>query len=553
MARERGDGRRCCSRAASGWRRSTRSTRLVRRLVPRRPDDSRVANVEELDAGSAGRRPAAVRTYFEALNGEDWGAPAVWADDAELRQSARPDGRRRSWSTTAVRSSRGRRRTADAISSPTTRSSRDQFTGRRTTAESLRRGRHLRSRGRRDEALDLVRPRLVGSSCDARLLYPLRVAADKYPERTIFVCRDERWTLSRLRPRDRPARGGVRGARADRAAGRAAAAERAADGDDDARPGSGRRGERAREPPAARGRARIRRRRRRRRRRSSPTTAFAADAAELRARCSAVEQLFTVDDVDGSCSRPEGAPATEVDRRCSPAMMVYTSGTTGFPKGVVRTHDANLWATVNAALGQPRSTADTEVFVLPLFGIAFIFQVMPMILAGRDVVLDGAFDAARTWELLERHRATRVFLAPTMLDSMLALEGHESRDVSSLRDAQHRLRVPGGGAHGERRSDSATSSTTCTGSARRSSAARGGRVRRRSDERRARPGDDARPARRRRTAMPVEPGVVGEIAMEGPSLMTGYHNARGRRRTRSPTAGSTPATSATSTSPGAST
>ena len=116
----------------------------------------------------------------------------------------------------------------------------------------------------------------------------------------------------------------------------------------------------------------------------------------------------------------------------SPAMMVYTSGTTGFPKGVVRTHDANLWATVNAALGQPRSSADTEVFVLPLFGIAFIFQVMPMILQGGTVVLDGAFDAARTWELLERHRATRVFLAPTMLDTMLALEGHESRDVSSL-------------------------------------------------------------------------------------------------------------------------
>src|SRR5581483_8587437 len=105
----------------------------------------------------------------------------------------------------------------------------------------------------------------------------------------------------------------------------------------------------------------------------------------------------------------------------------------GFPKGVVRTHDANLWAIVNSQVGQPRFATDVEIFVLPLFGIAFIFQVMPMILAGGTVVLDGAFDAGRTWELLERHRASRIFLAPTMISSMLAVEGNEQRDVSSLK------------------------------------------------------------------------------------------------------------------------
>ncbi|MPY86092.1 MAG: AMP-binding protein, partial [Actinophytocola sp.] len=42
----------------------------------------------------------------------------------------------------------------------------------------------------------------------------------------------------------------------------------------------------------------------------------------------------------------------------SPATITYTAGTTGFPKGVVRTHGANLWNVANSALGSPRSTDD---------------------------------------------------------------------------------------------------------------------------------------------------------------------------------------------------
>lgn len=128
----------------------------------------------------------------------------------------------------------------------------------------------------------------------------------------------------------------------------------------------------------------------------------------------------------------EGVPATVVAAD-SLASIVYTSGTSGFPKGVMRTHDANLWAVVNSVIGQNRTRDDVEVFVLRLFGIAFLFQVMPMILAGGTVVLDGQFNPGRTWELLEKYRATRIFLAPTMIDSLLSVPDHEDRDVSALR------------------------------------------------------------------------------------------------------------------------
>jgi acyl-CoA synthetase (AMP-forming)/AMP-acid ligase II len=244
--------------------------------------------------------------------------------------------------------------------------------------------------------------------------------------------------------------------------------------------------------------------------------AFAEQAAQLQ-----VDQRLATADLERLITM-EGAPATKVDST-APAMMVYTSGTTGFPKGVVRTHDANLWATVNAALGQPRSAADTELFVLPLFGIAFIFQVMPMILQGGTVVLDGAFDAGRTWELLERHRATRVFLAPTMLDSMLAIDGHESRDVSTLHtlNTAYEFPEPVRRRTQERFGDivhymyGLSEAQLCCSQ---------------EDEFAA----DATNAGHAQGMMrvhvvgpdrrSVDSGVVGEIAMEGPSVMIGYHN-----------------------------
>ncbi len=257
--------------------------------------------------------------------------------------------------------------------------------------------------------------------------------------------------------------------------------------------------------------------------------AFAANARELAERSPAVRQLFTVNcGTEDAGERLEdllaaGGPPPTVDvDPMSIAMIVYTSGTSGFPKGVARTHDANLWTTVNMVLGQARFPHDVEVFVLPLFGIAFIFQVMPMILSGGAIVLDGAFDPARTWELLEEHRATRVFLAPTMLDSMLAIEGHESRDVSSLRilntayEFPERVRT----RTAERFGDlvaymyGLTEAQLCIST---------------PSEFAQDPTNAGHPMGMMRIRVvdeqhqPVESGVVGEITMEGPSLMSGYH------------------------------
>jgi len=258
--------------------------------------------------------------------------------------------------------------------------------------------------------------------------------------------------------------------------------------------------------------------------------AFSATVAELLAKHDGVDRLVTVnaprceppgERLEDLLEGPDHRPGTVVDP-ASVASIIYTSGTSGFPKGVERSHEANIWAAVNAALAQHRSPSDTEVFVLPLFGIAFMFQVMPMILSGGTTVLDGAFDAERIWELIESHRATRIFLAPTMLDSMLSVAGQEQRDVSSLRILNTAYEFPERVRKGALERFGAivaymyglTEAQLCVST---------------PEEFAEDPSNAGHPMGVMRVGVfgadrnPVPVGTVGEIAFEGPSIMAGYH------------------------------
>jgi long-chain acyl-CoA synthetase len=124
----------------------------------------------------------------------------------------------------------------------------------------------------------------------------------------------------------------------------------------------------------------------------------------------------------------------------SVALLIYTSGTTARPKGVMLTHAnvfemARIWVDWLAA-----SARDRCLLILPLFHVnGIMVSVVGPLLAGGSVVIGPRFEAATFWDVVARERPTYFSAVPTILTSLMA------RDIGS-RDAASSLRFVGCGA-----------------------------------------------------------------------------------------------------------
>ncbi len=116
------------------------------------------------------------------------------------------------------------------------------------------------------------------------------------------------------------------------------------------------------------------------------------------------------------------------------AVIMYTSGTTGRPKGAMLTHGNFLWNDVNALLGYDTLSDDRTLVVAPLFHIGGL-NVTPLtaFLKGATVVLERSFDPGRVLELIPRHRITTMFGVPAMFLFVSQHPGFAAADLSSVR------------------------------------------------------------------------------------------------------------------------
>lgn len=115
-----------------------------------------------------------------------------------------------------------------------------------------------------------------------------------------------------------------------------------------------------------------------------------------------------------------------------PAWLLYTSGTTGRPKGALLTHRSLLTACAATAIARPIRGDDVYLYPFPLCHIAG-YNLPLFHLHARPVVLMRRFDVAAWMEQVARHRATNTSLAPTMISMVLDDPGLASADLSSLR------------------------------------------------------------------------------------------------------------------------
>jgi fatty-acyl-CoA synthase len=116
------------------------------------------------------------------------------------------------------------------------------------------------------------------------------------------------------------------------------------------------------------------------------------------------------------------------------AWIMYTSGTTGRPKGAMITHDNVLWNNINASLAYDGLTDDRTLAVAPLFHIGGL-NVTPMgsLWKGATVIVEQMFEPGLVLELIERHRITTMFGVPAMFLFMAQHPDFASRDLSSVR------------------------------------------------------------------------------------------------------------------------
>jgi fatty-acyl-CoA synthase len=174
---------------------------------------------------------------------------------------------------------------------------------------------------------------------------------------------------------------------------------------------------------------------------------LAATAGAVRERVSAIETCLVVGDDAEPAGRgaelyepavagaSDVAPIIDVPEH-DPAFVMYTSGTTGRPKGAVLSHFNLLINTYNVMASIGVREAD-EVFLsgLPLFHIGGLNLISPQILLGGTSVIlkTGEFDATETVELLEREEVTGCYFVPTQFQQICQVPGVRDREFKLRR------------------------------------------------------------------------------------------------------------------------
>ncbi|HEV2778877.1 MAG TPA: long-chain fatty acid--CoA ligase [Actinophytocola sp.] len=141
--------------------------------------------------------------------------------------------------------------------------------------------------------------------------------------------------------------------------------------------------------------------------------------------------------LDFDAANPTGGPVDPLDEPVGVdevAIIMYTSGTTGHPKGVALSHANIVWNSLNVLIDVDLAGDEVTLVNAPMFHVAALNQtVLPTFLKGGTLVLESAFDPARALTLIARHRVTYLFGVPAMFQAIAASPGWPDADLSSVR------------------------------------------------------------------------------------------------------------------------
>lgn len=167
---------------------------------------------------------------------------------------------------------------------------------------------------------------------------------------------------------------------------------------------------------------------------------YLAVAESIRGTLPHLRRLICVDGPAGERQYEDllkGKPDGDIDpqvREGDVACLMYTSGTTGVPKGAMLTHRNLLEASVNIVFSfHYIERGDITLVFAPLYHVAASSIMRAYAYMGATSVFMRSFDPAAVLETIQRERVTAFWAAPTMINMLLQVSNLRDYDLSSLR------------------------------------------------------------------------------------------------------------------------
>jgi acyl-CoA synthetase (AMP-forming)/AMP-acid ligase II len=164
---------------------------------------------------------------------------------------------------------------------------------------------------------------------------------------------------------------------------------------------------------------------------------FAGAVEKLRDQLPTVERVIRIGGADDEYEA--WLAAHEPDARAHPAapgncfVQLYTSGTTGFPKGAMLTHRGMLAHARNVSAGQDFGPGSRVQVAMPLFHVGGTSYALIAVSAGARIFMMRMPDPAAALAMLEAEKITHTFYVPALMAAMNQVPGAANRDYSALK------------------------------------------------------------------------------------------------------------------------
>lgn len=151
---------------------------------------------------------------------------------------------------------------------------------------------------------------------------------------------------------------------------------------------------------------------------------WAALATTLYPRAQSLEALQTLP--------PGKLPGHQAEPE-DPALMLFTGGTTGLPKGAIIPHRQQLLNAMQTCTSWGLRPQDRYILSTPMFHAGLNALATPLLYAGATVLIQEKFDPGEYLAWVEQHRVSLLFLVPTMYQMLCMHPRFDSTDFSSVR------------------------------------------------------------------------------------------------------------------------